>query len=169
VYTERSPFFCSSLNRKAKWCGKVGHHVTDDGRRWCPAHFPEGAEVVKQPVVCQGRLADVSPCKSHAEQIVLVEGEGELALCHFHSRLLAATGSVQHQSKRERKRTNATRSQEENGDLSEAEEELLGGLRSQLSAAGDEMGDLILDRLKRMLRSESVTANSAAIKILLDR
>ena len=57
----------------------------------------------------------------------------------------------------------------EDDDLSEAEEELLGNLRVQLAAVGSEFGPLVIDRLKRMLRSESVAANTAAIKILLER
>jgi hypothetical protein len=155
---QRSELYCAALNRKGKPCGKLGHNLAPDGRRFCGSHVAANApDATKVPIRFEGRLADDSQCNTMAEQLlVMVEADEPTPLCHFHAKLMQATGSARQKPKRGR-RVRA----DDNGDddLTDAEDELLGGLRTQLAAAGPELGPLILDRLKRMLRSDNVAAN----------
>lgn len=153
--SERSPLLCASLNRKRKLCAKLGHHRSEDGRRWCRSHLPDDQEVTKESIKCVGRLADDSQCRSTAEQ--LLDG---LPVCHFHARI------TQQPSSSGRQQTSVP---VEGGELPAEEAELLGGLAEQLRAAGDEFSPLILATLKKMLLSSNSTANAAAVRILLER
>jgi hypothetical protein len=165
--------FCAGKTRDGADCRRLGHRVDNDGVRWCATHSPE--TYAKQPIQCRGFGSDGIPCRSFAE--TTVEHEDAITpVCPFHATMHGALGALRTPSgykPGKPKRLKPPRRPNEvipdEAPLDEVEEELLGSLRLQLRAAGPELGPLILNRLKKMLRSDNVAANSAAIKILLER
>ena len=73
--------------------GEAAPLVTDDGRRWCTQHSPEGATEErlyigppKETAPCAGVLRDGSPCSKRGTTAVTIDGEEKL-LCNWHSQV----------------------------------------------------------------------------------
>jgi hypothetical protein len=91
-----------------------------------------------------------------AEQLLELAGE-PMPYCHYHAR------AVTDEPKQKRPAAGA------GDELSDADQELLGGLESQLAAADVELGPLIMTAIRKMLLSDSATAQAAVVRMLLDR